>query len=332
MSRPEKQKLKLLRLKEIFERKTDSEHHLTLSEITQELEKFGITAERKSLYRDIELLRKYGMDIQAQRAKHYSYYLAERCFESVELKLLADAVASSKFIAKRQSDRIIKKLGSLDSEYNEARLKRQLYIEKSTREETSGIYFNIDAIYNAIDSDSKISFRYFDYNRRKMRDFRHNGEKYIMSPWALVWNDGMYYLVCYDSAAEIIRHFRVDKMDSPTQINEKREGKRAFRDFDMDQYTKEHFGMFGGKIRTVELICHNSMSNIIIDRFGKNAVRFYDVDEKHFKVNIIVVVSPVFLSWAAGFGDKLIIKSPKDVREEFKAMINNLVKIYADAE
>jgi len=330
MAKAENQKIKLLKLKEIFERKTDEEHQLTISEIIEELKKSGINAERKSLYRDIELLKEYGMDICSQRSKHYSYYLGEREFETVELKLLSDAVSASKFIPKRQSSRIIKKLGMLTNEYNEDRLNRQLYTEKSTKEETSSIYYSIDAIYNAIDDDCKISFKYFDYNEKKQRIFRRNSECYIVSPWALVWNDGMYYLVCYDNDKEIIRHFRVDKMDSTSPVPEKRDGKRAFRDFDMDSYTKSHFGMFGGKEQTVELLCHNSLANIITDRFGKNTVRFYDADSEHFKVNIQVVISPVFLSWVMGFGDKLIIKSPGDIREALKNMASQLAEIYRD--
>lgn len=330
MARAENQKVKLLVLKEIFERKTDEEHQLTINEIIDELEKNGINAERKSLYRDIELLKDYGLDICSQRAKHYSYYLAQRSFETVELKLLSDAVAASKFIPKRQSTRIVKKLGMLTNEYNEDRLNRQLYTEKSSKEETSSIYYNIDAIYNAIDDDCRISFKYFDYNEKKQKVFRRDGGSYIMSPWALVWNDGMYYLVGYDSDSEIIRHFRVDKMDSTAPVSEKRDGKRAFRDFDMDSYTKSHFGMFGGKERTVEMLCHNSLANIIIDRFGKNAVRFYEADSEHFNVNVQVVISPVFLSWAMGFGEKLVIKAPADVRRSIKEMADTLAKIYKD--
>lgn len=324
-----RQKIKVLYLKDIFEQKTDEEHPMSINQIIEELAKYGVEAERKSLYRDIETLQEYGMDICSRREKHYVYYLGKRDFEEVELKLLADAVLASRFIPKRYTMHIIKKLGNLTSEYGASKLDRQLYAEKSTNDEMSVIYYNIDSIYRAIDGNWQIQFRYFDYTMKKARELRHDGAFYIISPWALVWNDGMYYLVGYDSKDKQIKHYRVDKM-LKTTINEKlpRDGHQAFIDFDIDKYRRRVFGMYSGETRDVKMHCHKSLANLIIDRFGRKDVVMYPVDEEHFDVHVKVAVSPVFISWAMGLSDKLEIVSPESVREEIREMARKLTEVY----
>lgn len=323
------QKIKVLYLKDIFEQKTDEEHPLSINQIIDELAKYGIEAERKSLYRDIVTLQEYGMDICSRREKHHVYYLGRRDFEEVELKMLTDAVSASRFIPRRYTARIIRKLGNLMSEHGAEKLKRQLYVEKTTNDEMSALYYNIDSIYRAIDGNWQIQFRYFDYTMKKAREFRHDGAFYIISPWALVWNDGMYYLVGYDGKNKKIKHYRVDKM-LKTTINEKlpRDGEQAFLDFDIDKYKNRVFGMYDGETRDVKMRCHKSLANLIIDRFGRKEIIMYPVDDEHFEVCVKVAVSPVFISWAMGLGDKLVVLSPQSVREEIREMVNKLTEVY----
>ena len=331
MAKRSGQKLKLLYLKDIFEQKTDDEHPLSINGLIDELEKRGIVAERKSVYRDIETLQEYGMDICSRREKHFVYYLGKRDFESVELKLLTDAVSASKFIPKRYTMQIIKKLGSLTSEFGADMLDRQIYAEKSTNDEMSVLYYNIDSIYRAIDGNWKIQFRYYDYTMKKAHELRRNGAFYVTSPWALVWNDGMYYLIGYDSESKQIRHYRVDRM-LKTTINETlpRDGQQAFLNFDVDKYRRKVFGMYSGETRDVKMYCHKSLANVIIDRFGKKDVVMYPVDDEHFKVIVKVAVSPVFISWAMSFGDKLVVLSPESVRDEIRQMAKKLSEVYAE--
>ena len=327
MARMTGQKMKLLYLKDIFEKKTDEQHSMTLEEIIEELDKMGVHAERKSLYGDIELLREYGMDIIGRRSKQYEYYLGRRSFELPELKLLADAVAASKFITKTKSRALIRKIENLAGEYDASLLHRQVYAEHRTKAENETIYYNIDAIYNAIDARVKIHFKYFDWNRCKRREYRHGGKIYSISPWAMAWDSENYYMVGYDSEEGIIKHFRVDKMDRIAVTAEEREGKGAFEDFDMGQYSKKLFGMFGGAEESVTLRCENSMANVIIDRFGKD-IPFFDYDEAHFCVCVNIVVSPVFLSWVIGFGERIHIVSPKGAVSMCRQMAREVLDSY----
>lgn len=327
MARMTGQKMKLLYLKDIFEKKTDEHHSMTLEEIIEELDKLGIHAERKSLYGDIELLRGYGMDIIGRRSKQYEYYLGRRLFELPELKLLTDAVAASKFITKAKSRRLIRKIESLAGEHDASLLHRQVYAEHRTKAENETIYYNIDSVYKAIDMQVKISFKYFDWNRNKRRQYRHGGKLYVISPWAMAWDSENYYMVGYDSEADIIKHFRVDKMDKITVTDEEREGREAFDGFDMGQYSKKLFGMFGGKEESVTLRCENSMANIIIDRFGRD-IPFFDYDDEHFCVCVNIVVSPVFLSWVIGFGQRIHIVSPKRAVHMCRQMAQEVLDSY----
>lgn len=327
MARMTGQKMKLLYLKDIFEKKTDENHSMTLENIIGELEKLGVHAERKSLYTDIELLRDYGMDIIGRRSKQYEYYLGARSFELPELKLLADAVAASKFITKSKSRELIKKIESLAGEHDASLLHRQVYAQRRTKSENETIYYNIDGVYSAIDKSVKITFLYFDRNYKKRKQYRRGGEPYKISPWAMAWSGENYYMIGYDSEERKIKHFRLDKMEKIRLTDEGRDGKEEFKDFDMGIYSKKLFGMFGGREETVTLRCENSMANVIIDRFGKD-VPFIPCGGEYFDICADVIVSPVFLSWVMGFCGKIRVMAPQSVIDECREMALGVLKSY----
>jgi predicted DNA-binding transcriptional regulator YafY len=311
----------------IFEEKTDEEHPMTISELIDELAKEGISAERKSLYRDIEQLKDFGLDIVSERGKSYVYYLGSRIFELPELKLLVDAVQSSKFITHKKSTDLIRKIESLASEHEAKQLQRQVYVANRIKNANESIYYNVDRIHNAIGENSKISFKYFDWTMNKEKQFRREGAKYTVSPWALTWDDENYYLIAYETETDMVKHYRVDKMMYIDALHEKRDGKKRFAEFDMGIYSKKFFGMFNGSEETVTLRCDKSLVGVIIDRFGKNITLFAD-DDDHFKVNINVAVSPMFFGWVFNFGDKMEIISPKGVIERFKEMARGAINRY----
>lgn len=327
MAKASNQKAKLLYLIKIFEEKTDEEHPITINELIAELEQVGIKAERKSLYSDIEILQSFGFDIVAQRSKTYGYYLASRDFELAELKLLVDAVQSSKFITHKKSNELIKKIEQLSSSHDAELLQRQVYVANRIKNANESIYYNVDRIHNAIGENSKISFKYFDWTMDKEKQFRRDGSKYIVSPWALTWDDENYYLVAYETETDMVKHYRVDKMMYIDTIHEKRDGKKKFAEFDMAIYSKKFFGMFNGSEETVTIRCDKSLAGVIIDRFGKDITLFPD-DENNFKVNINVAVSPMFLAWVFNFGEKMTIVSPKRVIEQFKEMARSVIDKY----
>ena len=326
MARGSNQKLKILYLMKIFLEKTDSEHSLTLAEIIDELEKYGISAERKSLYDDIDNLRAYGMDIETTRDTRVRYYVANRLFELPELKLLVDAVQASKFITARKSGELIKKLESFSSTYEAMKLQRQVYVANRIKAMNESIYYNVDFIHSAINDNKKITFKYYEWTPEKEKKLRHGGATYSVSPWALTWDDEYYYMIAYDSSAELIKHYRVDKMVNIGISDDIREGAQMFEDFDMAIYSKQVFGMFGGELTTVLLECDNSLAGVIIDRFGTDVTIMPKGDK--FEVSIRVMVSPTFISWALGFGGKLKILSPASVAEALRQTASEALDLY----
>ena len=328
MAKGANQKLKILYLMKIFLEQTDTEHSLTLAEISEKLAEYGISAERKSLYDDIETLRIYGLDIEVARDSRVRYYIASRMFELPELKLLVDAVQASKFITARKSGELIKKLESFSSTYEAMRLQRQVYVANRIKTMNESIYYNVDYVHNAIGENKKITFRYYEWTPKKEKKLRHDGSLYCVSPWALTWDDEYYYMIAYDSAVHSIKHYRVDKMLQISVADEPREGGELFADFDMAVYSKQVFGMYGGERTTVLIECDNSLAGIIIDRFGTDVTIMPGEDK--FQASISVMVSPTFISWALGFGGRLKILSPEPVADMLKATAREALERYAN--
>lgn len=328
MAKSQNQKLKLLYLMKILLEQTDENHRITMTEIIENLASYNISAERKSLYNDIESLRLYGLDIIGiQEGRTYFYYVGSRRFELAELKLLVDSVQSAKFITAKKSSELIKKLEGLASRYEASKLHRQVFVAGRVKTMNESIYYNVDRIQTAIGENSKITFQYFQWNVEKKMELRHDGAVYKVSPWALSWNDGNYYLIAYDGEKGIIKHFRVDKMLHIELNGEKREGKQVFQSFDMAAYARKMFGMYGGKEERVRLECENSFAGVIIDRFGKD-VTLNRLDDTHFFVNVEAAVSRQFLSWVIGLGEGVKITGPESVVARMEDEICRLMRQY----
>lgn len=312
MPKSANQKKKLIILKSIFHEKTDPDHPISVQELIDELALHGIKAERKSIYQDIEALRELGEDIITVKRKTTGYCLASRDFELAELKLLIDAVGSSRFITQKKSNQLIEKLSRLASVHERKGLDRKIYVSDRTKTHNERIYYNVDKIHEAIGSGTSITFKYFGTNAKKERIYRRGGAYYTVSPRWLVWNESFYYLVGYDHVKGEIRHFRVDKMDGTELTGKKSEGLEALAKFDISSYVNGTFGMFTGEPETVTLECDNSLAGVIIDRFGADTV--FLCDEETFRVTVKMTVSPVFLGWIIGFGGKIKILSPDSAR------------------
>lgn len=320
MSRGKNQKLKLYYLVEYFKKYTDENHTVTVAELIKYLEEHGISAERKSIYRDIEAIDSLGYDIISIHDKRFSYYLASREFEAAEVRMLVDAVASSRFITKKKSVELIKKLEGLTTEYEAKKLNSQIFVANRIKTSNESIYYNVDAIHNAIYENSKIKFKYFDWDNNKRKQFRHKGKIYEVSPWGLVWNNENYYLIAYVSGEDKMRHYRVDRMMSIETCNELRDGKSKYLEQDTAQYTKNFFGMYDGEMTKVTLNCSNEITNAVMDMFGSNVKFTPQSDGETFNITVELAVSPVFLSWVFMFGGQIKIISPVSVEEELKKM------------
>lgn len=326
MSRRPNQKLKLLYLMRIFIECTDEKHAMTVAELSDALAAYEISAERKSLYDDMELLRVFGLDIRTVRDRSVRYYLGSRTFETAELKLLVDAVRSSRFITQKQSDALIRKLERMLSKYEASTLRRQLVVANRLKTENDGVFGNVDMIHRAIAENRRIRFRYYSWSADKRRVFRRDGSFYLISPFALVWDSENYFLVGYDATADMIKHFRVDKMLEISIDKEKREGESAFEKFDLASHSKQLFGMYAGDLCAVGFECDKSLADAVIDRFGTDVMMSNRGDSFTFTAR--VMVSPSFYSWVLGFGSKMKIVYPEYVAEHIAEMARDIVKKY----
>lgn len=311
----------------VFLEQTDEEHPMSVKELITYLNNLGISAERKTVYDDIETLRNFGMDILNRREKPAGFYLASREFELPELKLLVDAVQSSRFITSRKSRQLIGKLESLASVYEARQLRRQVFVENRIRTMNESVYYSIDEIQRALNEDRQISFQYCEWTVEKELRLKKNGERYLVSPWGLVWQNENYYLVAYDEKCEKVKHYRVDKILQIQIENQPRDGKEIFKNYDTGELTSRTFGMFGGREETICLEAHNRLVGVVLDRFGRD-IMIHRKDSEHFKTLIRVNVSGQFFGWIASLGPDAVIASPEEVREEYREFLEKSLSNY----
>ena len=328
MPKGTKQKFKLIYIIKYLLENTDENHKVTMADILKYLETHDITAERKGIYNDIETIRELGIEVMGEKiGRNFYYYVAVRDFEIAELKLLVDAIQSSKFMTEKKSAELIKKLGSLVSTYDAKQLQRQVYVVGRAKTLNENIFYNIDAIHNAIGANFRIRFQYFQWNVKKEMEIRRNGEFYEVSPWALLWEDENYYLIGFDFYSQEIRHYRVDKMLKISCLSLEREGRTEFEKLNMADYTKRNFGMFAGEEEMVRLEVHKRLIGVILDRFGRD-VMIVPAGEEYFRVNVRVSVSNQFFGWVFGLGSDIRILGPENVVDRMKDEIRKIEKLY----
>ena len=324
------QKLKILYLMEALQKKSDENHPLTVNDLIDYLKQYGISAERKSVYNDIEELRTYGLDIVSRREKPSGFFMGSRLFELAELRLLVDAVQSSRFITAKKSRTLISKLESLTSEYEAKKLQSQVCIASTVKTTNESIYYNIDHIHEAISENRQISFQYFEWTIAREMRLKKDGERYRISPWGLIWKDENYYLIGLDEYSSRVKHYRVDKMLKIALEKEPRNGEEIFQNFDIMQFAARTFGMFGGKEETVKIVFRNQLVGVVLDRFGSDSM-IYRQDEEHFTALVRVCVSSQFFGWLAGLGDGAEIVSPEEVRGEYRRFLKRALRNYINS-
>ena len=332
MPKSDKQKMKLLYLMRILEEKTDDDHRLSLKDIQAALLAYGIAAERKSLYDDMETLRVFGMDIiGTSLGKGYVYHVGGRKFELAELKLLVDAVQASKFITLKKSRKLIKKLGTLTSNHEAGNLERQVYVADRVKTMNESIYYNVDIVHGAISKNKKIRFQYTQWTVEAQLKLKRDGQMYEVSPWALSWDNENYYLVAFDEMDKIIKHYRVDKMMRLTQTDKMRTGREIFEQFNMAAYSRKFFGMYHGTDEMVKLQFVDELAGVVMDRFGKD-VTLRREGNGRFTISVNVIVSMQFIAWVAGLGAGAKILSPEPVVDMMRGMVETLAGMYGVGE
>ena len=338
MPKSPNQKMKPLLLQRILLERTDEDHGLTVPELIALLEEEGVAAERKSVYSDLQTLADFGLDIvKRKESGKVVYYVGARTFELPELKLLVDAVQSSRFITHKKSNQLIQKVEGFASRYQAQQLQRQVFVANRVKTMNESIYINVDKIYEAIAANRCITYRYLDWAFRDgaaggyEKQFRRQGKTYRISPWSLCWADERYYMIGFDSEAGLIKHYRVDKMLGIALTDEPRDGQEHFEHFDMAVYTRQVFGMFGGNEQTVTLRFENRLLGVVLDRFGEDVpIRREDADT--FQVRVRVAVSPQFLSWVFSFGGGARIVSPAAVADTMREQLASVMKHYTETE
>ena len=328
MPRGSNQKFKFTYLMKIMAEKTDDEHSLTMPQILEELEKYEVSSERKSIYEDFKDMSKLGIDvIKEQRGRETFYHIAGREFELAEVKLLIDAVQSAKFINQKKSKSLISKVKNFVSEHQAKQLQRQIVINDRVKTMNESVYYNVDDIHTAINQNRKIKFKYYKWDIDKKLVERHGGSYFIVSPWALLWDDENYYMIAFDDWDNKIKHYRVDKMMYIEVGNDERAGKEEFKNFDMAKYSKATFGMYHGEKTKVCIKFANHMCGVFIDRFGKDTL-FRKIDENHSELIADINVSPQFFGWIFSLGNDVEIVSPKEVVNELREYTKKFIMKY----
>lgn len=326
MAKSVNQKLKLFYILQILMENTDEEHVLSTQDIIDKLAANDIKAERKTIYDDMACLQDFGYDIILKKGKVGSgYYLASRDFELAELKLLVDAVQASRFMTVKKSRELIKKLEKLASRHQAGQLQRQVYVSGRVKTENERIYYNVDTLYRAISENVQISFTYLEWSLSKELQPKKSGEKYLVSPWALIWDDENYYLAAYDEKADMLKHYRVDKMGGVALTEKERTGREQFEKVGLAEYTKRTFGMFGGEEEIVTLEFSDRLIGVVMDRFGKET-EIRRTKEGYFTVRIKAAVSNQFFGWLAGLGKEAKIQAPDYVKTAYLDWLEEILK------
>lgn len=316
-----RQHLKLLYIAKILYEKTDEDHPITIAEMIQELADEGIRAERKSIYSDIDCLIDFGLDIITVKDKCNRYYIASRQFELPELKLLADAVCSAKFLTEKKSQQLLQKIESLAGVHEGMLIERQVMVVDRVKSMNEQIYINVDTIHKAINEGKQIAFRYFDYSTNKQKVYR-DGER-ICSPYALTWSDEKYYLVSYYlKYPDTYTNFRVDRMSHIRILDEP--VLRSPQELNISEYLNSTFSMFSGETVEAILKFDKKLINPVLDRFGINS-DIVNLDEYSFKIKVNVKAQPPFFAWLFQFGKSASIISPESLKEEYKEMLTDVL-------
>lgn len=324
-------KQKLLAIYDILYKKTDENHTISAEEIVKELESRGISAERKSIYKDVEELIEYGYEILYSRTGKKGWFMAVREFELPELCLLIDAVQSAGFISEKKTKLLTQKLRALTSEYLGNELGKKVYIDSGVKCQNEEIYYNIDKLYRAIGDGVQVEFNYI---RRKLSDrmtTANDTKVFKVNPYALIWSNDHYYLVCNNVKYENLMHLRIDRIKKVEILDTKA---RSFTDFtpytirfNSADYAKRLFNMYSGEMRSVELRCDNSLIENIIDRFGEKTPIVRN-DESTFILRTRVALSEGLVNWIMQFGEKIKIISPPELKEMYLEKIEKICKMY----
>ena len=325
MPKSDNQKLKIFHILDYLQRNSHQDHPVRASELIQMLDsQHNISCDRKTVYSDIAALQDYGVDIVSIPGKNGGYYIASRNFELPELKLLIDAVQSSRFLTEKKSRELIEKLCNQCSVHDARLMRRDVLVSGRVKNMNETIYYNVDTIQEAIGQNRQITFRYFDWDLNGQRRYRERG--YTASPYGLCQDNENCYLLAH-SPRHGVTSYRVDRMQEIRLTEDARIPCPELTGKNLVEHANRLFQMYSGDSTTVKLRFHRSLTNVVIDRFGRDTMLIPD-GEEHFVFTVNVAVSPMFLSWVIGFGSKAKILHPQSVVESCRALCREAMEQY----
>lgn len=324
-----RQKLKLLYLMRMLVEQTDSEQGLTMPQIIEQLEESGISAERKSVYRDIDSLREFGLDVRAYHRAPVEYALATRDFDVSELALLVDAVQSSRFLTQQRSDALVRSVRQLASTRQRALLDKQLHVAGRVKTQSESVFANVDLVQEAVARRRKLSFRYFKYDSAKRRVAQHGGRRYVETPVQLVYSEGYYYLVAYNEKHDGFPTYRVDRMEGIEVLDEPACRNERIAAFDAEELAGRTFGMYCDDPVPTTLLVTDEAMGAVIDRFGRD-VPSTPTGEGTARVRVALAQSPAFFGWLAQFGNRIVIEKPRSLALAYRSYLEEILEGYAD--
>ena len=323
MAANSKQKLKLLYLYRMLLEETDSEHGLSMSQILGRLAEQGVDAERKSIYRDLDVLREFGLEIGTIQRMPVEYTLVRSDLGLPELTLLVDAVQSSRFLTQRTAGRLVQSLRKLASVYEREQLDKRVHVDGRIKSQNDSVFYNVDTIHEAMRAKRKVSFLYYKYDSSMHRKVQHDGKPYVHTPVQVVFSDGLYYLITWSDNQEDFVRFRVDRMRLVQVSDEKATHNARIANYAFEDFAFQAFGMFDGEPVKAELRVAPVAMDIVVDRFGRDLHVAPDEDGTS-TVGVTVRKSAQFFGWVAGMDGQVTIAAPEPLLKEYRAWLRGL--------
>lgn len=320
-------KLKMLKIWEILSQETDEDNPMESTTLLKKLDELGIPCDRRTLYKDIEALNDNGYEILCNRSRKNEYYVLDRKFDNAELHILIDAVQAASFITENKTDELVSKIAGLSGNCRAEVLKANTVAFNTVKNTNEKIYYSVNEIITAINLKRKIEFSYFDYDTSHQRVFRREGKKYIVNPFATIFSNDSYYLLCYDDKHEGMAHYRIDRMDTVKILEEKITKREELKSFNIKKHKKQIFNMFAGESTSVTIRIDKCLIDAMYDKFGVG-VKMRMVSENEAEFVADVQISSAFIGWCISFGDKLRVVAPNTVIEKINEQIEILKKMY----
>ena len=320
-----KQKLKLLYLYQMLDEQTDAEHGLSMTQILEKLEEQGITAERKGIYKDLNVLREFGCTIETIQHAPVEYTMQKAGLSLPELTLLVDAVQSSRFLTQRTADRLVKKLSALASVHEREALKRRVHVDGRVKSQSDSVFYNVDTIHEAMRLKRKVAFLYYKLGNDMKPLAQHDGKLYVQTPVHVVFANGYYYLIAWsDNRGDFVR-FRVDRMRLVQVGAEAATRNQRIANYNLEDFAYQAFGMYDGEVTKAKLLVAPDAMDVVVDRFGTD-LRVKRITDGSAEVAVTVRKSAQFFGWVAGTNGAISLIGPKALVKEYKSWLKQLLK------